>query len=511
MASRESLRTLVKGAGFSLFGSVFSKVSHFAFYWVIARVAGADGFGVFSVALAVLGFSQIVSLLGLRGGVNRYVAYYRGQDDEARARGTVRIAVVAVLVSSLLVAVVVAAGHEYLADLLLDPGTPSRVLYLIAFVVPLEALSSVFMATLRGLKRIDFQVAAQNILQGILKITGFLAFYLAGFDTLVSLVFGYATAMVGTLLVGLYFVEGREFPVLRGGARYEPRELLVFSIPLLFTGALNLVVDWTDVLMLGYFGVNADVGIYNIALQVAMVMQIGFTAFGAITGPVLSELVGKDELGELESVLKISNKWVLVLTVPMVAFVFPFASDVVRLFGTEFRQGASVVVLIGIAMLVKTTFSMSGTVIKSMGHSNIILANHAVAGVLNFLMNLVLIPQLGIVGAAIATSVAIGLDGILPGVELYLWKRISPLRPDFVEPVAAAAVSTVAIFVGLGWATDIHYLMILPVGTVYLFVYGFVLMSIGGLKEEDVYILEAMRDRTGFESPRIERFVRRFV
>jgi O-antigen/teichoic acid export membrane protein len=190
-----------------------------------------------------------------------------------------------------------------------------------AFVVPLEALSSVMMTALRGLKRIDLQVTAQNIFQGILKIGGFPVFYWVGFDALVSLVFAYATAMAGTLVVGLYFVEGREFPVLRGEAVYEPRELFVFSLPLLFTGALNLVVDWTDVLMLGYFGVNSEVGIYNIALQVGLVMQIGQTAFSSITGPVLSELVGKEERGELESVLKISNKWILILTVPLVAFV----------------------------------------------------------------------------------------------------------------------------------------------------------------------------------------------
>lgn len=511
MASKESLRTVVKGAGFSLFGSLFSKVSHFAFYWIIARVAGANGFGVFSVALAVLGFSQIIALLGLRGGINRYVAFYRGQDDEERARGTFRIAAAVVVVLSLLVSGAVVVGHKFLAALLLDPGTQPRILLLIAFVIPLEALSSVMMATLRGLKRIDYQVAAQNILQGLLKIAGFLIFYWMGIDTLVSLVFGYATAMLGTLLVGMYFVECREFSVLRGEATYEPRELLAFSIPLMFTGVLNLVVDWTDILMLGYFGVNADVGIYNIALQVAMVMQIGYTAFSAITGPILSELVGKEELGELESVLKISNKWVLVLTVPMVAFVFPFASDVVRLFGTEFREGAPVIILIGSAMLFKTTFSLSSSVIQSLGHSNVLLANHVVAGILNFVLNIVLIPKYGITGAAVATSLAIGLDGILPAVELYIWKQISPLRADFIEPILAAATSTVAIYTGLEWATEIHYLIILPIGTVYLIIYFILLMVFGGLKEEDVYILQAFKERTGFESPRIERFVRRFV
>jgi O-antigen/teichoic acid export membrane protein len=418
---------------------------------------------------------------------------------------------VAVLVASLVVATVVAAGHELLAELFLDPDTPSDVLLLIAFVIPLEASSTIFMTVLRGLKRIDLQVAAQNISQGILKIAGFLFFYWIGVDTLASLVFGYATAMVGTVLFGLYFVESREFPVFRGEAAYEPRELFAFSLPLLFTGALNLVVDWTDVLMLGFFGVNADVGIYNIALQVSLVMQVAYTAFSSITGPVLSELVGKEKLEEIESVLKISNKWVLVLTVPMFTFVIPFASDVIRLFGTEFREGAGVVLLIGAAMIFKTTFSLSGNVIKSMGHSNIILANHLIAALLNIVLNLLLIPELGMIGAAVATSIAIALDGVLPAIELYIWKEISPLRSDFVQPAVAAGLATVATVLGLGWATEIHYLAILPVGVIYLLVYGLLLMVIGGLQEEDIYILTAMKDRTGLESPRVERFVRRFI
>jgi O-antigen/teichoic acid export membrane protein len=184
---------------------------------------------------------------------------------------------------------------------------------------------------------------------------------------------------------------------------------------------------------------------------------------------------------------------------------------VIRLFGTEFRAGAGVVILIGAATILKTTFSLSGNVIKSMGHSNVILANHAVAGVLNVVLNFLLIPELGMIGAAVATSTAIALDGVLPAIELYVWKGLSPLRSDFIEPVLAASLATVGTVFGLGWATDLHYLVILPVGVAYLIIYGLVLMTLGGLQEEDVYILRAIKDRTGLDSPRVEGFVRRFI
>lgn len=505
MPRNKSIRTLIKGSGFSFLGSLFSKATHYIFYLVIARVAGADGFGIFSVALAILSLSESVSVLGLQSGVNRYIAYYQGQEDNLRTRGVIRIAFFVATVSSLVVTAAVLLIEGHLSDYFLDPGTPENVIWLIAFVIPLEALSSVVTGSLRGFKRIDYQVLSQNVSQGILKIVGFLVFYTLGIGFVGSFAFAYAVALLGTVLIGTYFLDYQILSITRGEGKYETRELLAYSLPLMFTGVLSVVVNQTDILLIGFFGVNSDVGIYNIALQTAMILQLGYTSFSSITTPMLSELVGQNDFEELRSILKISNKWVFVLTVPMFTFLIPFSSDVIRLFGTEFREGGIVLLIVGGAMLIKTSLSLTSSLIVSLGHSKIIFLNQFLAAGLNVILNILLIPRYGIRGAAIATAVAYALDGILPAIEVYVWQDIHPLRPDFAYPVLAAVIATVSCSLLLGWLLNIHYLGILLLGVIYLGIYVITLLVIGGLQEEDLYILRAAMGRVGLENCHLEQ------
>lgn len=511
MVEKVSLRSIVKGSGISLFGSLFSKSVHYLFYFLLARSLNPDGVGVFSTLLAILGFARIFSLIGFRGGVNRFVAYYRGQNDDARVRGTLRIGFAVGALMGITVAGVVILARPFVTKAVLDGAVSPRLLLVAALLVPLEAYADVTMSALRGFKRIDFQVLSQNVFQGLVKVGGFAALVWLGYDDVGAAVASYGLSIFVTMVLGLYFIERRTFSIVHGESTYEVRKLLVFSFPLLLTGTLSQIVDWTDVLMINYFGTNAQAGIYNIALQTGLVVTLGLTSVSSITGPMLSELVGKDDWKDVGPMLKIANKWVMLITAPMVVFLVPFSRDIVRVFGPEFATGGEVLLILGFGIFVKSTLGLSDTLLTSMGRTKVILFNHVVAAVLNVGLNYVLIPQYGILGAAIATGISVTLDGILPTVQLYGWHGIIPFRTDFAYPLLASLLAVVVTEVTLSWALEVHYLAVLPIGMIYLVIYGVAFLLVGGLAEEDVYILQAVKERTGFENERLERFVLRFT
>ncbi|MFV9678133.1 MAG: oligosaccharide flippase family protein, partial [Methanosarcinales archaeon] len=85
----ESLRTIAKGTGIGFAGAMFGTVVGYLSRMVIARLLGPDDYGLISLGFAAMMIATTLSLMGFNSGMQRYIAYYRGKDDEARIKGTV--------------------------------------------------------------------------------------------------------------------------------------------------------------------------------------------------------------------------------------------------------------------------------------------------------------------------------------------------------------------------------------------------------------------------------------
>jgi O-antigen/teichoic acid export membrane protein len=256
-------------------------------------------------------------------------------------------------------------------------------------------------------------------------------------------------------------------------------------------GLSHLLISRTDRIMLGILGSAEDVGIYNAAATLSVQAALFLASFNAIFAPTIADLFHKQRMKELAALFKTTTKWIFTLTLPVVLVFVLFAWPIMRVFGPGFSAGSLVLISLGIAELVNAGVGSVAFMLTMTSRQNIELLNSIALGSLNVVLNLILIPKLHVLGAAIATGLSIALINILRLIEVYWLYKVHPYKLSYWKPIVAGGVATL-VWIGIrrmwnvtGW---IWIIAIVLFGVVYML--AFVAL---GLDDEERLILKAVK------------------
>ena len=234
-----------------------------------------------------------------------------------------------------------------------------------------------------------------------------------------AIYFGYEAAglaggvVAGTLVAAL--IEFRFFDLSFVRFRwFHIKSLSVFSFWLFLTSGGVLVFSHADTIMIGYFMGNADVGIYRIALQFTMVATFTTYALRHTLYPRVSRWGKSEEIELVEESLARAISYSLILAVPVFMGGVLLGDKLLYFFyGAEFAKGyPALMVLLGVQVV--NVFQYFFTMyLNALDYPKESFKVTAVGVVANIVLNIALIPVMGISGAAIATLVTMTLNAVL--------------------------------------------------------------------------------------------------
>jgi O-antigen/teichoic acid export membrane protein len=463
------LRRSAVGFAYNHVGKTLDFGLAYLFSVVLARRLGVDGFGAYATAISLSTLSALVCSLGLDEALQKYVAQLANQPQKVRY--IVRRALVFRLLAVATLVVILLLGRNLVADLLGSAAFSELVMGVALYVAGLSLLnffSSLFVARLRT--QINLILFASVRLLNLSLVFLLLA---RGWGVKEVLVLIAATAFLG--VVGFAFLArgdllGRTQPV-------PTRPLWRFGVSVWGVGFLSLALGkQSDVLLLSAFwGGGQEVGYYEAAFSllrlVGWTMTIGFTGvlLSTFSGIVSSNL---DRLGEARLVVM---KFLQTLVLPLGIFMLFNSSSVIRLIYSEAYLPSARLFSVAIV------FSLFGwafggganqTALYAAGRQGLVLRIRALFGVVNLLVNLLVIPRYGALGAIAVTS-AMGLSNAI--TEYVYANRIIAIKfplSYFAKIVAVSLVALVMIRAVLGAPMG---LAVLGAGTLYtvLVVVGF--------------------------------------
>jgi O-antigen/teichoic acid export membrane protein len=129
------------------------------------------------------------------------------------------------------------------------------------------------------------------------------------------------------------------------------------------------------------------------------------------------------------------------LTWPFYILVAIYASTLLGLFGSEYEIGAAAVVVLSISVLVGAGFGPVDILLVMMGKSSWSLWNTAAALAVNIALNLLLIPRIGIIGAAISLATSRIVANSLPLAQLIHLARLHPFGRRWINAVAMSSLT----------------------------------------------------------------------
>ena len=440
------LSKITKGAGINLAGMIGGKGLLFFYTIFLARVLGVGDLGLYFLGITIVGFLAVLSNLGLNIGVTRFVAIYHGRNDPHRMKGTVLISAAITLLPSLLMVCLIFLLGDIIATSIFHKPELGKVIKLLSLSIPFDSLMWIFLAATRGLKLMQYTAYTENLcwvglrfLFAVLFMLGFemglggavLAYIVSSFFS-AGLAFHYANKLIP-------LTDRKVVPV------FEARNLLKFSIPMVFSAFLHNLNRQIDILMLGLFVTAAEVGIYGVAVRLIVLAQVFFGIFQPVFEPFVSDLHAKKEMVKLANFLKSITKWSVTMSFPVFLSLLCFPVFFLHLFGKEFVQGASCLVILVIAHILSSLSGLTNTVIYMSGKSDITFRNNLTVLIINAILNYLLIPLYGIIGAALATGISLVLIVFLRILEAYYLMKIHPFKIDLWKPILAGLMSLILI------------------------------------------------------------------
>lgn len=480
--------TVVIGAGF-----IIGAVLEYGVKVVLARYLGPDVYGVFIQGLAVTEIVAVVALIGLHRGLPRVISYYVGEGDTETVENAVWTAGIITIIGG-----TVSAALLYLVGPIVATTVfkePMLVGVMQLFAVALLPLSFFYLVIgiIRGLQNARYKMYLTDVFLPTVQILLLLGLFHLGFGV-DGAVYAYMAAVSLTVVGGIYYVRRLSDYRLRG-RDFIPRKLILFSWPLMVVSIILGINKWIDVLMLGWLTTSATVGVYEVALAVAGLSTIFLNSLNYMYMPVVSELYGAEGGNLVARTYRIASRWVYTLALPVFAGFLIFPHDILLLlFGSNYTGGAAALVILAAGFFLSTAVGPAGTTLIAVGRTKQFMAAMLLLGVADIVLNLVLIPPYGMVGAATAMTTGFVLANIAMVWFVHRETGTQPVTRRYVTPLVAAIVTALPTYA-------IARTMSLPVygsvvlGGVMVAAYLALTAVLGGVHEEDREMLQRLLGR----------------
>jgi O-antigen/teichoic acid export membrane protein len=480
------LGTILSQSGGVFAGSIVVLVIGFGSNFVLARYFGSGVVGRYALVLNVVTLVGILSIFGFDQGLVKYVPQYRETDDFEQLHRTLSDALSASTFLALLTGGSLVAGHDLLATRLFDDPDLSGPLFWAGCMLLPHTLFKVLGGLYKGFKYAAYYKFAGQVLLKGLFLVGVLILSVTEYRGIVWVVGLYFVAYLlvcGCLFAGLRSFEldvGRVISGLRDTFTLDPDEsqrvFFAFSGSMILISAVTMLGSRIDIFMLGIFVESSSIGRYKIAMLVANAVGFALGAINAIFPSFVSELFARGAYREMERLYSTLTRWIILLNLPPVLSMCFFPEPILAFFGSEYTTASNVLIVLALGRFANASVGSNGHILKMGENERLVFVNNALMAAINVVLNLLLIPRFGIVGAAIATALSTLVISYLKVYQVKTIFDISPYEWNYLSiPLGGGLASLVAILLR-PWVQGVPSVVgvtmlnaILVVGIMYVF------------------------------------------
>lgn len=441
---------------------------------------GPDGYGLLFLTLSILAIAQLVANLGIARSAGRYISEYKENES-----GQIPHILVFSLQYKLVLIIFVTAGlviGRDVAAMILDEPALSGLLLIGCLFIATQSLKNYTVTVFQG-----FNVVENSAIISIVDYIGRLVFII-GF---VVVGWGVAGALVGYVVSGLissvlgfyllYFGYYRQYQAASQPEVGLRRRILEYSIPLTASESANVIDRRVDLILIGFFLNPVAVGLYTVAKQISEFVVAPAGSVGFALSPTYGEQKANDGLQRAARIYETSLQYVFLIYVPAAVGMVLVADPAVTIvFGGEYAEIAPVVQVLSIYVLFQAVTNVTTQALDYLGRARHRAIAKMTTAVANLLLNIILIPTLGIVGAAIATVITFGIYTL---ANVYVMHVELPIQYNQLLRVGGG-VSLISVFMGVVVIATADYitgpLSLLTVVALAIVVWG-TLVTISGL------------------------------
>lgn len=486
---------VAKGSALILLGLILARVLGFLRQFLVIRMLSPKYYGLFALSLTIINIIIIVSFLGLYQGAQRFIAYNMDKNDYPKVTGTIRASMWITSTASVFFMVLLMVFASSLSRFFAKPELKSLIL-IMAPMVPFQVVAVMITAVFLGLHNPAPKVWIEDIGFGVTSIIAVLI-SLSIARSLNSLAIAMSASFFLVLLISMYVYRSR-FPLDMRTLHASPvtKQLLYFSLPLFLSSALYVAMGNTDTIVVGHFMASDRVGFYNVAFLLMTLIPIFYVAVSIIYLPVATSLIAKRAQTESLRLYQSSTRWSFILTVPLFLTFFLFPTQTLYLlFGGRYTVAATALSILSLGAFINAFLGPNNYALIAYGETRMVLYGSLTATAIDIVLNLLLVPRIGISGAAIATASALGVANIMYSSLLWVKHKLHPFESRYVFTVLFLSAMGVAFYIPLRMAINRAHWLVLMVYPLFLMVGLLFIIVTRSVTEEDKLLWRLVREQ----------------
>ena len=434
LLEKKGTKEVARGGLANIVGSALAGGTGFAVTWIVARSLGSEQAGAFFAATAAFVLAGGLAKLGTQTGLVYWPSRLRATGRADLLGACLRTGLTPVIATSLVLAVAMWMAAPAIARTTAHEagsvvGAHTAGLRVLAAFLPLQALTDALLTATRGYRAMRPTVLLDRVLRSALQLllvaaAGVATLWLSA-GRLPMFAFAWAVPYLPVTVLAAYALRklyrASKPPGVtthraeRSGLR---RDFWRFTGPRALASVAQLALQRVDVLLVAALGGLTAAAVYAVAGRFVVLIQFANQGISQSVQPRLAEALALGDRRTANHLYQTATGWLVLVTWPICLLVMHLAPVYLRLFGAGYAAGREVVLILAGAMLVATGCGMVDMVLAMAGRTSWNLANVLIALAVTIGLDVLLIPRLGALGAAIGLACAMVANNLLPLIQV---------------------------------------------------------------------------------------------
>ena len=277
--------------------------------------------------------------------------------------------------------------------------------------------------------KVQMQSVFGNFMKEVFHRVGimllFLTIYLKWIDVN-QFIYGVVIVYAIRTIVMMFYAFGIRRPVLRFSNVPNLSAILKYTFLIIIAGSIGSIILEIDKFMIGELKAIENVAYYGVAIYIAMVIGVPARSMHQITNPITAKLLNNNDKKGLEVLYKKSSLNLFIISGFIFLLIVLNINQLYDIIPEQYSGGLLVVFIVGIAKLTDNIIGNNNAILFNSDYYRVVLVLGVFLAIITVILNLILIPQYGINGAAIATFISIFVYNTTKVIFVYFKFKMSP-------------------------------------------------------------------------------------
>ena len=231
-------------------------------------------------------------------------------------------------------------------------------------------------------------------------------------------IYGFVVIFVISTAVVYFFLFNKNFPK-SAAHNFSSTEILRASYPMALSAISYFLMQSTDVLFISAYDTFESVAYYSIAVKLATVTALALISVNIVIAPKIASIYNDKNFSQLKLILKKATRMNVVISLPIIIILLFFSEYVLSTFGSNYILAKNALWILLIAQFFNSITGPSALYLNMTGRQKKLNVILVISLLINVLLNIILVPDFGMLGAAISTTISFVISKILASALVF--------------------------------------------------------------------------------------------